>query len=265
MDKYVLVTNANSQIGNEIVKKLIAENYIVFAGDDGFEYKEFGNLLYINLDPKSSQSLAYAKKYIQKFTSKLYAIIHLGSYIAYSALVECKINELEESINKNFLYAVRIDQEFWDLIEQRTGKIIHNCADVSLFELAPFNGIFGLSKSLLSNYVDVLRRELSFRGINVVKLHTGLIKDNHFEEIIEKYYKASEDSKYFYSEIGRFINLNIDRTNILDVDEYTTFLVHVVKQKRVKPIYHYKVSHKLSKISRHGKLRVDQIFKKYEK
>lgn len=265
MDKYVLVTNANSQVGNEVVKKLISENYIVFAGDPVFEYKEFGNLLYINLDPRNSQSLTYAKKYIQKFTSKIHAIIHLGSYIAYSALVECKIHELEESINKNFFHAVRIDQEFWDLVEQRSGKIIHNCADVSLFELAPFNGIYSLSKSLLSNYVDVLRRELSFRGINVVKLHTGLIKDNHFEENIEKYYKASEDSKYFYSEIGRFINLNIDRSAVVEVDDYTSFLVHVVKQKRVKPIYYYKVSSKLSKINKHNKLRVDQILKKFEK
>ena len=70
MDKYILITNANSNLGNEIVKKLIAENYIVFAGDASYENKEFGNLIYLNLDPKNKQSLSLAKNIFKDLLQK---------------------------------------------------------------------------------------------------------------------------------------------------------------------------------------------------
>lgn len=265
MDKYILITNANSNLGNEIVKKLIAENYIVFAGDASYENKEFGNLIYLHLDPKNKQILSLAKKYIQRFTSKINSIIHLGFYVSYASLVECEAEELEKSFEKNFFSAFKINQEFWDLVELRTGKIIHNCSDVSAFELAPFNGVYSLGKSLLNNYVDILRRELGFRGINVVKIHAGIIKDENFEEIRESYYNASEASKYFYSEISRFIDINIDREALVEIDEYADFVIQIVKQRRTKPVYYLKVNKQLKKISKYPKNLVDRAFKNYNK
>jgi len=265
MDRYVLVTNASTQLGKELVQRLIVENYLVFACDPTFDNKEFGNLISLNLNPNKLESLKQAKKYIQKCTSKIHAIIHLNSYHAYGAMVEAKEEELKLSLEKNFFEVFRINQEFWDLVEQRSGKIIHDCADVSLFALAPFNGIYSLSKTMLSNYVDILRRELMFRMINVVRVHRGILKDNNFEKIIDKYYNAMDDSKFFYTEINRFFPLNIDKENLVEVLEYTNFLINIINEPKVQPVYYFKINSKLSKINKHSLKKVDKLFRKISK
>lgn len=265
MDKYVFVANANNQIGNEVVKKLISENFIVFAGDISYENKKFGNLIYVNLDTSSYKSLEAAKRYIQKYTSRISAIINLSKYITFSSLIECSEEEILKSIEINFMSAFRTNQVLWDILEQRSGKIIHDCSDVSIYELVPFNGVYSIAKSLLKNYNDVLRRELKDKGVSVIRVHTGLIKDGNYETITDKYHIASEKSKLFFGEMSRFINLNISKNALVNLYEYCDFLVKVVKSKNLKKVYYFNVNKKLRFISRLPNSLKDMYFKSYQK
>lgn len=265
MDKYVFVANANNKIGSEVVKKLISENFIVFAGDVSYENKKFGNLIYVNLDTSSYKSLETAKRYIQKYTSRIFAIVNISKYITFSPLIECEEEEVLKSIELNFLSAFRTNQVLWDILEQKSGRIIHDCSDVSIYELAPFNGVYSIAKSMLKNYNDVLRRELKEKGISVVRVHTGLIKDDNYENITDSYHKVSEKSKIFFGEMSRFINLNISKGSLVNVYDYCDFLVRVVKSKILKKTYYFKVNKKLRFISMLPRPLRDMYFKGYQK
>ncbi|MCK9470609.1 MAG: SDR family NAD(P)-dependent oxidoreductase [Bacilli bacterium] len=265
MDKYVFITNANSQVGNDLVKKFISENYIVLAGDIGYENKKFGNLIYVNLDTASYKSLDFAKKYIQKYTSKISAIIHLGNYQSFTPLIEAREEEILKSIEDNFMSAFRTNQMLWDLLEVRNGKIIHDCSDVSLYNLMPFNGLYSITKSLLKNYNDVLRRELKNKAINVIRIHTGIIKNEGYDKLIDLYHNESEKSKLFFGEMSRFFGINIPKDETITSFEYSEFIVGIVNTKFPKQAYYFKCSKKLKFIDRLPRAIRNMYLKNYQK
>lgn len=265
MDKYVFITNANNKIGSELVKKLISENYIVFAGDVNYENKKFGNLIYVNLDPTSYKSLDFAKKYIQKYTSRISAIIHLSNYVDYAPLIECREEDMAKSIENNFMGAFRTNQVLWDILEQRTGKIIHDCSDLSLYDIMPFNGLLTLPKFLLKKYNDVLRKELKDKGVNVIRIHTGFVKDDNYENLVDKYHNVSEKSKLFFADMSRFFNLNISKEYFITPYEYAEFVNGIMNAKITKKVYLYKCSKKLRFISRLPNSLKEIYLKNYQK
>jgi len=265
MDKYVFILNANNQVGNEVAKKFVSENYIVFAGDPSYENKKFGNLIYVKVDPNSYKSLDFAKKYIQKYTSKISAIIHLTNFYSYSTLIECREEDISKAIDQNFMSAFKTNQVLWTLLEQRSGKIIHDCSDVSLYKHMPFNGLYSLSKTLLKNYNDILRRELREKGITIIRIHTAFIRDDNYENIVSKYHQATEESKLLFSDMNRFFTLNIPNENFITPFEYSEFLVKIVKTKAAKRAYFYKCSKKLKHINNLSPVLRERYLKRYQK
>lgn len=265
MDKYIFITNANSKVGNELAKKFISENYIVFAGDISYENKKFGNLIYINLDPNSYKSLEAAKRYVLKYTSQITAIISLANHYSFSSLLECKEEDMHKAIEENFFCAFKTNQVLWNILDQRIGKIIHDCSDVSLYELMPFNGLYSLSKTLLKNYNDILRRELKEKGIAVVRVHTGFVKDDNYEKLLSEYHRAADESKLMFSEMNRFITLNIPNEGFITPIEYSEFIARVVKFRIPKKAYYFKCSKKLKNITNMPTIIREIYLKNYQK
>lgn len=264
MDKYVLITNANNYIGKELVKKFISDNYMVFATDKKYDNKKFGNLIYINLDPDNPKSLDNAKKNMQRYTSKVDAILHLADHKFYNPLIETDLNDLKESIKINFYQIYKMNQVLWDLLGIRDGKIIHDCTDSVIGELAPFNGAYAIAKGLLKNYNDVLARELKSMHIDVIRVHTGPILDDDFEFWRNSYLKTAENSKLFHSEMTRFLEMNMNKNEVVTIEEYCDLMLRIVNSKKPRPVYELNVNNALKKTKRMSDRKLENYFIKYK-
>ena len=161
--------------------------------------------------------------------------------------------------------AFRTNQMLWDLLEVRNGKIIHDCSDVSLYNLMPFNGLYSITKSLLKNYNDVLRRELKNKAINVIRIHTGIIKNEGYDKLIDLYHNESEKSKLFFGEMSRFFGINIPKDETITSFEYSEFIVGIVNTKFPKQAYYFKCSKKLKFIDRLPRAIRNMYLKNYQK
>ncbi len=264
MDKFALVTNANNQLGKEVVKKLISENYMVFASDSNYDNKKFGNLIYLNLDPNSSRSIENAKKNILRYTSRLEAIVHLNNYFDFGSMLEIEIEQLEESLKQNFFEVFRINKVMWDLVGYKNGKIIHDCSDVAAFDFAPFNGVYSLAKGMLVHYNDILRKELSARGVDVIRVHTGYVNDEDFEFYKNEYHKTAENSKYFYREMIQLIDLNMSKDSLVSIDDYCDFIAKIVKSRNPQEVYYYSYNKDLKKASKMKERAKDIFYRKFK-
>ena len=265
MDKYILITNANTEVGSELIKTLISENYIVIAADANFENKKFGNLIYLTLDGSDYKSLENAKKNIQKYTSNINAIIHITNYVAYSPIIEVDDRDFMDAVDKLFVNIFRTNKVMWSLLNQKNGKIIHDCSDIPINDLVPYNGVVSLNKSLLNNYNDILRRELRFRGINVIKIHTGILKDENYKLLRAKYLKDAEESKLFFSDMSRFVDLNIPKKYTVSVNQYCELIKKIMKTKTPKRVYYLNANKTLKFIKRLPAFLKDMYFKNYQK
>lgn len=237
MDKFVLVVGANSEIGNEVVKSLIADNYFVFAADKNYENKKFGNLVYLDVDLENDRSIENTKKNILKYTTSLFAIIYVNNYYSFSSLIEVEESDLKISFEKNFFGVYRANKVFWTLLNHRDSKIIIDCSDSSVYPLAPFDGVYSLPKTLLSNYCDVLRRELKSKGINVIKINSNYINNELSKKILDDYLKSADNSKYFYQDMIRLKEINTYNDSNINIADYCNLILGVLRRKRTKSNY----------------------------
>lgn len=266
MEKYVLVLGANCSIGNEVVKRLIANNYLVFAADRNVENKEFGNLIYLTMDINNQKSIEQAKKVIFKYTPSLYAIIILNNDYFFDSIVEGEEEKLRESFEKNFWRPYRAIKCLWKIVDPVHGRIINDCSDSGLFSILPFNGYYGLSKHLLSNYSDVLRRELTYKGIKVIKIHSGYIKDEKFELKLAEFHELIEKSPNFSTEINRLKPLILgNRDDDLEILDYSNLILKILKKRKPKKVYKIKLNRKLKMINLLSRNSQDRIYKNYGK
>ena len=75
---YVLVTGAYGGIGSSVVNRLVSSGYKVFALDKKVEPSNNENIIPIECDIESIDSIQNAFNIIKGFTDSLYAIMHFA-------------------------------------------------------------------------------------------------------------------------------------------------------------------------------------------
>lgn len=266
MEKYVLVLGANCSLGNEIVKRLIANNYLVFAADRNVENKEFGNLIYLAMDINDPKSIEQGKRVILKYTPSLYALIILSNEYSFEAIIEGEEEKLREIFEQNFWRPYRAIKYLWKIVDPVNGRIINDCSDSGLFSILPFNGYYGLSKHLLSNYSDVLRRELVYKGIKVIKIHSGYVKDEKFELKLTEFHELIEKSPNFSNEINRLKPLILgNRDDDLEINDYSQLILKILKKRKPKKVYKIRLNRKLKMINLLSLNSQDRFYRNYGK
>jgi 1-acylglycerone phosphate reductase len=92
------------------------------------------------------------------------------------------IEEARKMFDVNFFGVIRVTKAFIPLIIAAKGKIINNSSVAGVTTL-PFQGIYNASKAAISSITRTLRLEMKPFGVQVVDLHTGLVKTRFFENL----------------------------------------------------------------------------------
>jgi NAD(P)-dependent dehydrogenase (short-subunit alcohol dehydrogenase family) len=174
--KDVLVTGATGGMGKAICTMLNEKGYRVF----GLDYKEgekVEGLHFFNCDVTNTDSITAVMEKIRETTPVLDAIVHTAGIYDMDSLIEMSQERFIRIFDINFFGVFRINKIFAPML-QKGSRIVITSSELAPLDPLPFNGIYGITKSVLEKYAFSLRMETNLLGIPVSIIRPGAVKTN---------------------------------------------------------------------------------------
>jgi len=171
--KSVLITGAYGGMGRAAVKKLQSCGYRVFAMDRTVSEAE-ENIIPIQADVTSEESVKAAFDTVRRSVDSLYAIIHFAGIYMLDSLVEMDSGSFRRIFDVNMYGAFQVNHTFLPLLEKGS-RILITTSELAPLDPLPFTGIYALTKAALDKYAYSLCMELQLLGISVSVLRAGAV------------------------------------------------------------------------------------------
>lgn len=240
---YVFFTGATGGLGSECVKALSERGYTVFAAGTNTEklaeLARLPNVIPVHADVSDMKSLEAARKTVEGYTGRLYAIINFAGLTGFCSMVEGGCVEMTEKLlDVNVMGMVRVNRLFFDMVQAGQGRIINCSSEAGWMTPQPFAAPYFLSKYAVEAYSDSLRRELMYLGIPVIKIQPGSFKTRLLVNINEQFEKTLSETQYYKKVLTRMKPLMTQEIQGgSDPGKLAAVLVKAVKARRPRLAY----------------------------
>ncbi|MGN0989392.1 MAG: SDR family NAD(P)-dependent oxidoreductase [Eubacteriales bacterium] len=170
----ILITGASGGMGSATAELLKEQGYRVFALDlKVCEPKE--NIIPIEADITSEESIKAAFEAVRDHTDSLYAILHFAGIYMLDSLAEMDSDSFRRIFEVNLQGVFLINKIFFPLLEEGS-RILITTSELAPLDPLPFTGIYAVTKGALDKYAYSLRMELQLLGIKVSVLRAGAVE-----------------------------------------------------------------------------------------
>ena len=177
-NKIVLITGANSGIGNALVEKLIAENYFVIgtSRNGKIENIKSENLFVVELDLTNQKSIENANSIIRTKFNGIDILVNNAGIAPDLDKTEPDLESLRSTFETNVFGLVNFTETILDLINQN-GKILNISSIMATLNIISKidSTAYRMSKSALNMYTKTLSARLKDRNIDVNSIHPGWV------------------------------------------------------------------------------------------
>ncbi|MBP5574687.1 MAG: SDR family NAD(P)-dependent oxidoreductase [Bacilli bacterium] len=246
MKKTVLLSGANGGIGKQILLYLLKEDYQVISLDISNNNIADLNTTFVKCDVTNVDEINNAFTLVKGITDELYAIINTVGIFMMQSVIEGSISDFEKIFNVNFFGVYKLNKIMFPLLKKGS-RIINLTSELARYTPQPFQGYYNLSKIVMDNYTDVLRRECNYLGIKVIKVQSGsmatpLLKtaNNEFDEMVNN----SEHFKKPLTKLKYMMDRELKKSN--DPAIIAKLIVKILNKKHPKIRYRKRNSFALS-------------------
>lgn len=170
----ILITGAYGGMGRATAELLCERGFRVFALDKRVgEARE--NIIPIEADITSEESVKAALEAVKIHTDSLYAVIHFAGIYMLDSLVEITDESFCRIFDVNMHGAFLVNKTFLPLLGNGS-RIIITTSELAPLDPLPFTGIYAVTKAALDKYAYSLRMELQLLGIKVSVLRAGAVE-----------------------------------------------------------------------------------------
>ena len=173
MKPSILITGAYGGMGKATAKALCEMGFRVFALDKTLGDAE-ENIIPIEADITSEDSVRSAFKQISETTDELFAIVHFAGIYMLDSLVETDSSDFERIFKINLGGVFLVNKIFLPLLT-KNARIVITTSELAPLDPLPFTGIYAITKSALDKYAYSLRMELQLLDIKVSVLRAGAV------------------------------------------------------------------------------------------
>lgn len=251
--KHVLITGAGGGLGYATALFLADHNWKVFALDyrlDSLLASQHENIIPIQVDVTSDQSILEAKEEISKYTTTLDAVVNFAGVLRMGSVAELPVSEMQNILNINLLGTYRMNQAFLDFIIKGKGRIVTISSETGVLSPAPFSGFYYLSKHAVEIYSDALRRELKYLGVPVIKIRPGAFKTNMQGAVESVMQKAIDESTHFKKQLTTGMKLaKNEAKNAKDPKVLAALIYKALTVRKTKIVYSANLNWQLKFVS----------------
>ena len=163
--KDILVTGAYGGMGRAAVQALRKCGFRVFALDRKVG-ETVENIIPVEADITSEESVISALKTVRTYTDSLYAVVHFAGIYMLDSLVEMNSVSFRRIFDVNLYGAFLVNKTFLPLLGEGS-RILITTSELAPLDPLPFTGIYAVTKGALDKYAYSLRMELQLLGISV--------------------------------------------------------------------------------------------------
>lgn len=200
--KNVLITGAYGGMGRATARLLSSQGIKVFALDKRVD-KEEENIIPIEADITSEESINCALENVKTHTSSLDAIIHFAGIYMLDSLVEMESKDFKKIFDVNFYGVYLINKVFLPLLYEGS-RILITTSELAPLDPLPFTGVYAISKSALDKYAYSLRMELQLLKIKVSVLRAGAVDTGMLGASTDALDRFCEKTKLYDCNAKRF-------------------------------------------------------------
>ena len=176
LQKAILVTGASTGIGRNLVERLAADGYFVYAGarkeSDLKALQAIRNVQALRLDVTSPQDIVAAVATVTEGGRGLYALVNNAGVATFGPLVDMKESEFDLVMAVNVYGPYRVTKAFAPLIVAGKGRIT-TIGSIAGILAGPELGAYCMSKHAMEAFTDSLAAEMAPLGVQVSIVEPG--------------------------------------------------------------------------------------------
>ena len=170
----VLITGAYGGMGRAAAEYFGNMGWHVFALDLKIGEAE-GNIIPVQADITSEESVLRAFECVREKTDSLDAILHFAGIYMLDSLVEIDDDAFRRIFDVNMRGVYLVNKIFLPLLG-RDSRIVITTSELAPLDPLPFTGIYAVTKAALDKYAYSLRMELQLLDIKVSVLRAGAVE-----------------------------------------------------------------------------------------
>ncbi|AOO65427.1 SDR family oxidoreductase [Sulfurospirillum halorespirans] len=184
-----LVTGGTKGIGAAVVESLHHAGMIVVAAARSIPDTVASDIIYIAADLTTAEGCQTVTKAVLDRLGGVDVIVNVlgGSSAPVGGCLALNDGEWEAAINQNLMPAVRIDRGLIpSMIAQGSGVIIHVTSIQHELPLPESTTAYAAAKAALSTYSKSLSKEITPKGIRVVRVSPGWVETEAAVQLAER-------------------------------------------------------------------------------
>ena len=239
--KYILVTGAFGGMGRAFIEKAEKNGYSIFALDikipDNYNRN---NIIPIECDMTSPESIEKAYEKVSSFTDELFSIVHFAGIYTLNSLIEIEREDYERIFRVNVFGPYNINKTFFPLLKEGS-RIVITTSELAPLKMLPFTGLYGITKSTLDNYAFSLSMELQLKGISVSVLRPGAVKTDMLTISTTGLENFVANTKVYKTNAKRFRKI-VDsvETKAVEPEKIATKTLSIIEKR--KPCFAYTIN-----------------------
>lgn len=177
--KRALVTGGTQGVGAAVVKTLLDAGVRVLTSARSVPSESVGELLYVAADLTTAEGCKTVTRAVKEKLGGIDIIVNVlgGSSAPAGGFAALSDDEWTKAINRNLMPAVRLDRELLPLmLEQNFGVIVHVTSIQNRLPLPESTTAYAAAKAALSTYSKSLSKEVTPKGVRVVRVSPGWIE-----------------------------------------------------------------------------------------
>ena len=233
--KYIVLSGASGGMGIATSKRLTENGYFVFGLDIKEPKESFDNFEFIKTDLRDSKQVEEACKKILSVTNEITAIINMCGINDINSLIEISEEEFIDSFNTNVFGMFRLNKALANSLIEK-GKII-----IVSSELAPFIGLYSITKATVEKYAYSLRMELQLIDKQVVVIRPGAVETPMLDASKKGIDEFTSETELYSYTASKFKSVTESVQSKSVKPEKIGKLVNKILNKK-KPKYTYKIN-----------------------
>lgn len=200
--KDVLITGAYGGMGRATARLLAGQGFRVFALDRRVGEPE-ENVIPIEADVTSEDSVLAAMDIARNYTDSLCAIVHFAGVYMLDSLVEMDGEAFRRIFEINVGGVFMVNKAFIPLLGKGS-RILITTSELAPLDPLPFTGVYAVTKGALDKYAYSLRMELQLLGIDVAVLRAGAVDTGMLGVSTDALDRFCESTKLYTCNADRF-------------------------------------------------------------
>src|SRR6266446_4863357 len=187
--KRVLVTAGTKGIGQAVVARFREEGARVLTTARGRPSDLADQDLFIAADISTAEGCAVVTDAVRKRLGGIDIMVHVagGSSAPAGSFAALSEDEWRRALDLNLFPAVRLDRALLPMmLEQRSGVIIHITSIQRVMPLPEATIAYAAAKAALANYSKGLSKEVSPKGVRVVRVSPGWVETEAAVGLVEE-------------------------------------------------------------------------------